>query len=92
MEHLRVKRERASKCSPLQLVEEVVESGDALFEAFAFAGFQHNLSRLGGFVQRIATLDLPMVEHALKRGKKKMEFMKLSHCGLKLDENDEFVL
>lgn len=52
----------------LQLVQEVVQCGDALLQPFAFAGLGHHLGGTAGAVEGIPGQDLPVVEHALGEG------------------------
>ena len=50
----------------LQLVEEAVEGGNSLLETLALTGLDDDLAGLGGLIQGVACLDLPMIEHALE--------------------------
>lgn len=50
----------------LELVQVVVQRGDALLEALAFPRLGDDLRRLGGAVQWVSGQDLPVVEDALR--------------------------
>ena len=49
----------------LQLVQVVVKSWDALFQALAFAGVSNDLRGFGGRLGGVALQDLPVVKHTL---------------------------
>ena len=50
----------------LQLVQEVVQSWNALLEALTFARIGNDLSGLGGGIERVTRNDLPMVKDTLR--------------------------
>jgi len=49
----------------LQLVEEVVQRRDALFQTLAFSGVVDDSGRLGGLVERITGQYLPVIKDTL---------------------------
>ena len=64
----RRKERGAGQVVLLQLVQVVVKSWDALFQALAFAGVSNHLRGFGGRVRGVALKDLPVVKHTLGEG------------------------